>query len=1475
MADNNEKEKDKKQVKYKFGKKELDLKTYIDTAGSKVQAFLNGQNWTDDQKQEFMNAYNQYMNGLQDQLNNDTNRFTTDDFGTIYDSQNILSNTDDDGIDPVGSEYYYDDKGNRITTDDYNTLKKRKQKRYKTFSANRFVAAYLNQIGQQLDPATKGQEKSKEKFDLNKHGFVADWARRNNPAGGESDLTPYLNMDKYDETSGKRGREERLKYLSDELQNYLNNFKDDYDFEGTPYKSSEEYKQKLKDLITKMQNGWSEEDMIAANQAGIGGNFYNTFFTEEKDPSLSEDQKKQKEQELKNKEEQEARNKWIDEQLALFDNNNYQYHKENQYNLGRLNSNYWSPETGWQGDAYRESFKEKDPYWKKYYNNGEFNHQQYFNDYLLNPFNSEGKRAIAGLIGMGYAKPIQEGDYQGMYYIPQYERDKRTNSGLVYDPINGRLFYSFIGDIPEEWNKIINNYKLSKGEINRRDKYSFKDGGSIELMQLGGGFDANTWMHEDRQKNLEERAKKSGRTVEQQEAGERKAGIYGIGVKDSAQNDNNGFSHTDYIRLGTIAADIVSMGAAFVPVYGTIASAAAGLGSSLGTLYADAFEDGLDWGDIGNYVTNVGLDVLGLIPGGGSAAKGVKIAKQLGKYATRAIATIGAMNTLSNGQQIIDSFKKLSSPTELTVDDWRNISAGLGLITGGTAAVTRKYKQAKMKAANAKPDNVAVELVSKDGAKKTVLFDKEDAKAIRKANDEGNIEGIKAVTSKYEDYKDWDISTNKTFGFRNVRSNGKWQSPLGNKSGKAKVFDVSQGYTIEGMQTGKIFANRGNWRNDVELTSANNPGKTVSQVDAEVQTYKDKLLKELQDAGTNFNNARKMARERAIQNHESLLQKQQDQTVKVTPKGYKTTSGKEGTGEGLNKTELKEYKYLQESENKRRQHLNNLREKLNSYKPPTGFNTSAYKQFKQKYVNTEGNVNIPVPNTNRVIQGTFEDIIKNLGIFKQGGTLDINKVRKFQEGKNIWRKNVYGGQDPNDTNTWDQYHNINDIYDKLKGMKSDDIINALNNLNSVSADFTEKRLNKTGFKDWNKAFNETGLNDFFGYNLEKSDYLGPTTWNRHSLIEKLKLNPIELSDGKIQFVNNQWQKIQNTQQPTATSDSLGSATQIGDLESEESGDKEKKKYNIFDSILPNVINNPTITYALPRAFYADKVNKNLTDLAIAGENTIFKNRPDLKSSLIGDYPAKKQGQENWAKLRSLANKSFTSDASLALAAKLDAENRGLEFFNQGNLQDNQAIRQSMEKAEQIANQNNLTRSEDAYFNALSSAQTRSNINKHLQAYEAKKHSNWDNLWKQFEFESRARIDENKQWQDYYAQKDIEDGVVDNLSELDPSLNSEAVQLYQKVQKGLMQPSEIPSDKWNLYVQAHNSAQKSIGNLMRFYRGIPKTLFVKEGTKLKIAKLKARQKDIENFQKSVEKSLDRNEKKLDRLSKSLYRLNKRK
>lgn len=277
MADEKGTQKPKERVKYKFGQNDIDLTNYIHNLGTNVQSYLNSKNWNEGQKQEFMNAYNRYLTGLQDQLANNTNRFTTDDFGSIIDSTGALSNTDNDDIDPVGSEYYYDNKGNRITTDDFNLLKKRKQKNYNTFSANREVATYFNTIGNALKGMETPKEKVQDAFNLSKHGFLADWTTANNPAGGDFNLDPYLEKDAMDETTGKRGTSNRAAYLKEQIENYINNI-GEYDFSSSPFKNRDTYISRLRAAAQNLENGYNSEDVIALNQAGIGNEFLSKFF---------------------------------------------------------------------------------------------------------------------------------------------------------------------------------------------------------------------------------------------------------------------------------------------------------------------------------------------------------------------------------------------------------------------------------------------------------------------------------------------------------------------------------------------------------------------------------------------------------------------------------------------------------------------------------------------------------------------------------------------------------------------------------------------------------------------------------------------------------------------------------------------------------------------------------------------------------------------------------------------------------------------------------------------------------------------------------------------------------------------------------------------------------------------------------------------------------------------------------------------
>ena len=1463
MADNKEQSTNKPKVKYKFGKKEFDLDKYITNIDYNVKSYLDSKkNWSEGQKQEFMNSYNQYMQGLQEQLEGDTGRFSADSFGNITDTQGILGDTDNDLIDDQGSEYYYNDKGEQIKTSDYNNLKEKDRKKYKTFSANREVITYLDKIGRTLDQSIKEGEKEKEKFNIGKHGFLSDWQKRNSPSGEEIDITPYLNLDDYEEQADgtkKRSRTNRIKYLQDQIKNYLDNLNGEYDFEGSAYKDLDDYKAKLQILSDKLSDGWTEDDMIAANQAGIGASFYNSFFTEDENPGMTAEEAKAREGEAKKKAQQDAQNKWIDEQIALFDKNGYQWHYNNPHNLGKVDAKYWSPETGWNGETFRNSFVEGSPEWAKYYNRDtkQFDYQTYFNDYLANPFSKEGKRAIAGLIGNGYAQQLQGGKYQGMYYIPQYERDRRTNSGLIYDPLSGRLFYTFIGDIPDQWNKMIEEYKLANGLIEKRDSYKFKEGGSIEMMQLGGGFDANAWMEEDRQKGLEAKGAKKGRTAKQQEAGDRVAGVMGIGVKDTAQNTENGFSATDYLRLGTIAADIVSMGSAFVPGVGTALSAATGISSSLGTFFADAFEDGLDSGDFGSLATNLGMDLLGVIPGGGAASKGVKIAKTLAKYTSRIMAMIGTMNTVKNAPQIIESFKKLENPSELTVDDWRNISAGIGLVTGGVAAGTRKYQQAKMKANNAKPDNIAVELVDKNNVKKTVLFDGADAKAIRDAK--GDAKTIKAITSKYEGYKDWDVSTNSSFGWKGLKgSGGSKQMPVGFKDGKARVFDVSEGYDIFGNKTGEIFSRRRLWEDDVVFNENN--------------TTKHRVLQQKQRLALPSH-----TKPKDTSTIEPTIENIQTEVPQVIPHDY-----------------------------------SRLRRAL-----PPHRNTFILP---------------PHVSPERALPSHL----------KKGGNLNMSRVRSFKNSGSItntsssaiWYDDMFkhsSMQDWLNTFNIDNYKNFNDLQKSWIDNKN----NSGYTKNNSRVSYNQGVYNRQGL--WNKTGTNTAIEDAFNSgkitrpkNANSGDglkggyqdgYFGEQEYLRHGgtkeswlgkenelkafqdALAKKGLSYTLGSDGMYYMgllnQNTNSNNITNSQNTISnTNPSVGHIIQNGNTNGNSNKGNtthsnlyKSDTYNLFS----NILNDPTVKYGIPRALYANYINRKLTDMAIDSENPFLQDPFEVHRTVKSDLNAEMQGERSAAQMRNMINNTGITDIDKKLAANLETEVKAQDFINQGKKVSDDAEKQSKEQAWLQEKENAKNRHDVSMQNRLSDLQTLSNIKKHEMAYLAKNHENISNLWKQFEQNAMQKYLNNKQYEDMYAKQDISNLMIYDLENQAKNagigLTPEQIAAWNKVQSGDKTYTTLDSDEERkAYLTAHKVASQLETDLFRKYMGIkpnrwssvrlftgnntnnnwtPQQPSYKNGAKIVIAGIQAKTKDAERFQKQIKESIDRNEKVLDRLSKSLY------
>lgn len=239
-----------------------------------------------------------------------------------------------------------------------------------------------------------------------------------------------------------------------------------------------------------------------------------------------------------------------------------------------------------------------------------------------------------------------------------------------------------------------------------------KENGGILYMQFGGTYSAGANYNNYQQQRAQEKktkeeeevkqkAESKGRTVEEQQTADRKPGSITSGD----------WTGNDYTRLASIVADIGSIGAAYIPGVGTMASAGLGIGSSLANYSADLSENGFKWGDLGNLAVNLGLDTVGLVPGLGSAAKGSKILKTAAKYLPRVLATA----SLANAPEVYQSVKKAMTPgADLTVDDWRNIAEGFKMVLQGGKGIKRTAQAHKLKKELATGNSILTTLGGKE-----------------------------------------------------------------------------------------------------------------------------------------------------------------------------------------------------------------------------------------------------------------------------------------------------------------------------------------------------------------------------------------------------------------------------------------------------------------------------------------------------------------------------------------------------------------------------------------------------------------------------------------------------------------------------------------------------------------------------------------------------------------------------------------
>lgn len=1670
MANNTETQKPKERVKYKFGQSDIDLTNYIHNLGTNVQSYLNSKNWNDGQKQEFMNAYNRYLTGLQDQLANNTNRFTTDDFGSIIDSTGALSNTDNDDIDPVGSEYYYDDKGNRITTDDFNALKKRKQKNYNTFSANREVATYFNAIGNALRSKQPTKEQTSNAFDLSKHGFLADWTRINNPAGGNLNLDPYLEKDAVDESTGKRGTTNRAAYLKEQIENYINNI-GDYDFSSTPFKDRDTYVSRLRAAAENLGNGYNSEDVIALNQAGIGNEFLSKFF------STGAEEPQAKQSELERQAEQSAQElaqrRRDDELRAVIEEE-----KQDQYNRQR--------------DAFFADYQKQNPFNSTIKSqamalsyNPNAMYDRAATKYGVDRSNTE---ALQSAVKEYINFPQLAAAIRGKEHILQGQKDVTAahiannldwaaQSNLLTDKIGDTGYYvvpgsenydnwSYIAYNPitrhyEEQSMLLNEElkkKMAYAEYDRRNK-------DVQKHQLGGllkyteEYQKKAQKEAEKQQRIDQKVEETGKTREQVEAAERRP-------------MEEGFSTIDKVRLGTAAADAISAAAAFIPGYGTVASGVLGIGSTLTNIGADIADESMSgWDVAGNALYGLGMDVVGLIPGMGATGKAAKIVRVLKPVSKLAMRTLQAYGMVHSA----DAFNKLmSNPSDMSADDWRNLVTGLQAISGearykgGKRAVSRATTQRDV--ADVKTSTGRMATISKEDLDK--LRETKGLKAQNKLFSE--LTGGQKLQREFKgrefnwkqpwksrlhsDNPEFSTRTESTFLPEDTSWDARLFRGMQKKEGNSKK-KPSQQTTASNFdrlrnlssQTGKLTPqeiatiNRqrvksGKGKLTQQEIEALNQRRSNRAGSAEDNSFQARLARYKQDKKDGkFNSVEddiKRAKDELaeatrqqrlavptgqgsivspdakearfimglsktiptvnpsrppITNPPAIIPRQQIEIPKPQTTPFNSQRIREGLeraqrerlGRDIGDTRIQR---AIESNPERTARLQaqeayrNVRQYFNMYgvpqykKPLTGAarrsKQNTYNQLfgEGYYAMQDALRNRPLPHkqSNKKKKTSRDDrrTVKR----EEGGILD--KVRKFDGGgitetarkatqyalNNNWFTNLYnqksltGWDSSKDaskagvsiTNQNASHGNAGDLsipfYKNLtytsqsnlvgqdlqsyynsafQGKSLEDYVNGYNaNAAKIRGYWDQERAyRQAGASEHNRLFRNmfgnrsNNSNDVWniGYDPKLDDVVGSSTWLRRmdryekefdalsDEEKKARVHKIDLGGGNVGYVYKKangdiaiWNEPVAPEQPTEPAKPASTTTVIGPEQPKKEGDTRE-----MFSFLRNI--NPTIAYGLPRAVYADRMNRRMTDLAKASVTPLLKDPFQVHRYTRSDLDAEMQGERNYANLRRLASRPITSDGSLQTATQLQAEVQGQEARTAGKEKSNQTQRQYDELAWQQEKENAANRHETAMFNRAQQWGADQDKSKFEQAYLSKKFNIWDTFGQQLEYDARTKQQENKALADNFARSDIHNAVNYAPNDYGANLTPEELTVWNKVLSGT-NPSSLSTQEFNSYRLAAQKVSRVETDQLRQHYNIPNTrwsgkagvpntpwsasisfvkkggiISAKNGSKIAVAGIEAKTADAERFQKQIKDCIDRNEKTLDRLSKSLYGL----
>lgn len=1429
-----------KKSKYNFGGHELDAKLYLQNIRDNAETFLNSKtDWTPEQKEEWKHAYTNFTNALQEDINNGGGRFSTDEFGTITDTKGEFSNTDSDN-------YYYNNKGQQISQEDYDALKKRKQGKYQTFEANRQFASYASQIGKGLREALAAKNKTSDdtnEFDYAKNGFDAYWQKKYNPAGTANDLQPYWNKDKEGEYTN------RVAETMADLDDYMSKqeMNDDVKAAYTNYRNIlGQYNPSDKSFNL---DAWKNNMILAANRAGISG-WNNGYFNIGSQSTTPTEDKKPEAFDINNDQAVIDKYKLADQIAAhpeqrehLLDLARRQYNQESQnitdeYNAAIkqeqeiANNKIWQQYLANEGKGYANVSKRN--FGTEVFGNGWQNGNTDF-EYtsgtsqeamrrLQNAFKTGNRKgdflrtSINMTVNGGRQKISNLGEALA-YYKPLL--DKTQGGWDQFEKVQdaaGNEIYKLKGSENAKGQPLYIWFKNGKAHAYRDDPYSVRKAQIISKAQLGMKLQTRAEKEAAKEKE-NKKALSNPNTPEdkkRQIASQRKPG-------------DTEFTATDIARISAAGMDVASALSAFVPVYGTAISAGTGLISSLTNFGADMSDKSVSAGDMWkNLGTNIAMDAVGLVPGFGTAGKAGKITKTLIKYVPKIVTALSAANALSPESRA--SWAKLASNESLAVKDWQNIAAGCSALAGVSRGAVGHFNAHTMaKGTKTKDFNIT----ASDGKQYKVT-----AEQLETLKKQKSLEDINKEFKKLHPDAELDSF------FRN----GKWQQLRHLHFNNPQVKSV---YDFSRLNNQGTFSNSNIWR----VARENN----LRGISLDVKNpYRNSLLKQPTESST---------KQRIQRLANSPLRIGFDNApigqsyIPPTPKYGPKTQG---------------------------QTWRDLFQKHGFYFKEGG--------SIQKLANGN-NINGNPAKQNSV--GYADDYNWNTDVFSKNLDHILGSLKQYKDGYANWLNtmqdlhyNDYTNASKQDYLNTNAYNNatVGQYQDKYKAGYEDEW-----NVSPEGNDPDGLGYNTLGIKSaqdsgkFGIVSGNANSGDWLGNgNMYKTDNsFGGITDARRLLGREGDFNDEQFKQYQQKFKeqgydfyldpNTKYYKLKPYTDPSKTT----------------VADENNKSKQLNNFSLKDVINKMDVTdkWGIPRAMYADITNRKVTDM-LKKQPILYDPQEDHRY-VQSDLDAEMNGQQAAAQLARTASHPITSDGNLQSMLQLEAVAKGNDAITAGRQQSNQRLREMQEQAWQQEVTNHTSRHDVAMKNRESLYNT-ANENKALEAaYLNQKFTVWDALAQEKEFKDKSDYEQMRARADQFAQGDINNAIKYGLSNYAAKygLTPEDVSLWNKVYvDGSVKLNDIQKDpiklrQWNKVLSATRQIQQ---DLLGEYYGIPKSRYwtirqstpsynystevkkAKKGTKLNLrkvkeaakgeklaaAQLKAQTADADRFYKTTKDHIDR-------------------